>query len=412
MQDFNTENVIIGFKNFLGKQFNDVTSDLRKLKHKFELLENEHGGISILVDYLQEKIQLFPEQVVAMLFTKIIQEIKDENADFILTVPSHFTSFQRQALLDAASIANLNCLQLINETTAIAINYGYYKQDNFSDQSPRNVCFLDFGDTSLQVSIVAFTKGKIQVLATTSTMVGGCDLSQQICNYFCDEIQRKFFIDPKNDKKSWKRLLTEADKLKKMMSTNSTNLRLKLDDFMSIAKVELTICRKQMESICEEQFIDLKKAIERCIEDSKVDDRDIHSIEITGGSSRIPEFHSLVAEIFGKAPSTTLNQDEAVSRGGAIYCAMKSKFVTLKHEIVVHDVLAHNPIQIIFKYISDDITHIETLFDDIIEYPIKRTIVRPLIDKKMPGEISLTSGLDQNNIGTWKCKEFSYNIEV
>lgn len=401
-QNLNSLNTIYGFKCLLGKKFDDVKNYAERLNYKVYKKRSE--TIGFVVKYLNyDKVCLIPEQVLAMLYSKIISETGNGKTDFILTVPSYFTSSERQAMLNAARIANLNCLELINETTAIAMNYGYYRQEKFDGLTPKNVALIDFGHSSIQVSIVAFTKGKIEVLANTSRVIGGQNFDFKLCDYFCEQIKRKYYVNPREDKMAYARLLVEVERLKKLMSINSTNLILKIENFMNLTKVDATICRIDMEKICHELFIMLEQTIRKCIERSKLETEDIHSIEITGGSSRIPEFQKLTALIFGKTPNTTLNRDEAVSHGGAIYCAMRSKHVTPNHKIEFVDVLSDCPLQVTFSYDEEDI-YSATIFEDVQVFPIPMSAVFPLNEQKIFNRVSFSGLEGPQSLESWKRK--------
>lgn len=129
----NMNNTIGNFKELLGRKFDDprAQEELRSLPYHTEALQD--GGIGIRVNYLDEEHVFSPEQITAMLFTKLkedaFKELKTQINDCVITVPSYFTNAQRQALLDAANISGLNVLRLMNETTATALSYGFYKQD-------------------------------------------------------------------------------------------------------------------------------------------------------------------------------------------------------------------------------------------------------------------------------------------
>lgn len=405
------ENTIYGFKHLLGKTADDkcAIAEIRKLNYNAS--ESEFGRIGVQVNYRQAHTIFQPEQILAMLFTKLKSEFKDDKADVILTVPTYFTSSERQALLNSASIARLNCLQLLNETTAIALNYGYYKQEEFAYHKPRNVVFMDFGHTSLQVSVVSFTAGKLQVLATTSIMIGGRDIDQMLADHFCNEFNQKYHIDPREDKKALARLMVEVEKLKKLMSINKTNLKLKIDNFMGREKVEAAICRDIMENICVKLFEKLHGTAEKCIAKSELKAEDIHSIEITGGSSRIPKFKQMVEEIFMKAPSTTLNQDEAVAKGGAIYCSMQSERVKMQHKIKIIDVLSNNPVNIILKCQENNDIDAAVLFDEVTDFPFtKKTALAELKSKDLPTRMYLTNVNRPMTLDSWICK-FGFKLQ-
>lgn len=332
----NMKNTIYGFKRLLGRKYNDpqVQREIKMLP--FKVTQQADGNIGIHVQYLGEEHIFSPEQITAMLFTKLkdISETALQTIvnDCVISVPSYYTQAERQALLDAAQIAGLNVLRLFNETTATALTYGIYKQDLPSpDAPPRNVVFVDCGYASLQVSICTFHKGKLKMLASSAdSQLGGRDIDFILAEYFCKDFQSRYNIDPRTSPRAYLRLLTEVEKLKKQMSANSTTLPLNIECFMDEKDVHGDMKRADMEAMCAHLFKRVETALRQCLEDSKLKLDDIHSVELAGGSSRVPAIKRLVEEVFGRPVSTTLNQDEAVSRGCALQCAMLSPAVRVR----------------------------------------------------------------------------------
>lgn len=319
----------------LGRKFKDpvVQKELLSIPYRVEELPN--GSIGIRVSYMDEEHVFSPEQITAMLFTKLKVDaavaLQTQIYDCVITVPSYFTNAERKALLDAAGIAGLNCLRLVNETTATALSYGFYKQDLPAlEEKARNVVFVDFGHSSIQVSACAFNKGKLKMLAATSDLVGGRDVDLMLAEHFSKEFITKYRMDPRTNKKAFIRLLAEIEKLKKQMSANSTKLPLNIECFMNDTDVASSIQRVDMEDICKHLFVRIEETMKRCLRESKLTLDEIHSVEIVGGSSRIPAVKQLIEQIFGKTSSTGLNQDEAVSRGGALQCAIMSPAVRVR----------------------------------------------------------------------------------
>lgn len=134
--------------------------------------------------------------------------------------------------------------------------------------------------------------------------------------------------------------MTEAEKLKKQMSANSTKLPLNIECFMNEIDVHSTMQRSQMEELCAGLLQRIETTMKKLLKDSNLALEDIHSVEIVGGSSRVPAIKHLIEQIFGKAASTTLNQDEAVSRGAALQCAILSPAVRVR-EFSCSDVQAY-----------------------------------------------------------------------
>lgn len=341
----NMNNTIGGFKRLLGRKYNDphVQNELRKIPYKVE--PRPDGGIGIRVNYQDEEVVFSPEQITAMLFTKLkedsFKELKTQINDCVVTVPSYFTNAERQALLDAAGICGLNVLRLMNETTATALSYGFYKQDlPAPEEKARNVIFVDCGHSALQVSACAFHKGKLKMLASCADQVGGRDFDYALAEHFSNEFQTKYKIDPRTNKRAYLRLLTEVEKLKKQMSANSTKLPLNIECFMNEIDVHSTIQRPDMEAMCAGSLQRIEATMKKLLKDSNLALEDIHSVEIVGGSSRVPAIKQMIEQIFGKPASTTLNQDEAVSRGAALQCAILSPAVRVR-EFTCNDVQAY-----------------------------------------------------------------------
>lgn len=140
------------------------------------------------------------------------------------------------------------------------------------------------------------------------------------------------------------RLLTEVEKLKKHMSANSTTLPLNIECFMNDKDVHGDMKRADFEQMASSLFVRVEETLRNCLDKSNLPLEDIHAVEIVGGSTRIPAIKQLIEKVFKKVPSTTLNQDEAVSRGCALQCAMLSPAVRVK-DFSVTDVQVCNSIR-------------------------------------------------------------------
>merc|ERR1719261_1164235 len=161
--------------------------------------------------------------------------------DVVVSVPSYFTDAERHAMLDASSIAGLNCLWLMNDSMAAAFSYGIYKTDLPADKTT-NVAFVDCGAMDTTVTIVAFVKGKLTVLATACDRhLGGRDFDMILADHFAAEWKEKHKIDAKTNKKAMYRLVTAAEKTKKVLSANPEapiNIECFMDDIDVKGKME------------------------------------------------------------------------------------------------------------------------------------------------------------------------------
>lgn len=149
----NPRNTIFGLKRLLGKNFQDSHVQEDIARWPFTVTEGPDGGCLVEVDYLGEKQKFTPEQLVASMIFDMKDIAKADGSpvtDCVLSVPTFFTERERYAMLNAAEIAQVNCLRLINDTTATALAYGIYKTD-LPEKDAINVAFVDVGMDALQV---------------------------------------------------------------------------------------------------------------------------------------------------------------------------------------------------------------------------------------------------------------------
>lgn len=279
----NLKNTISNFKRLLGRKFNDPIVQEEIKSAPYSVVQLQNGGIGIRVNYLDQEQVFTPEQVTAMLFTKLKETVeaslKKPMKDCVLTVPSFFTSAERSALIDAAQIAGLNILHLLNETTAIALLYGFYKTDlPPPEEKPMNVVFVDFGQSQLQVSIAAFNRGKLKMIASAWDLIGGRNIDAILANQFINEFQQKYKVNTRQNARAYLRLLTETEKLKKQMSANSTKLPLNIDCFIDEIDVHSSMSRSDMEELCADLLKRIEAVCRKCLYDSSKNELEIISL--------------------------------------------------------------------------------------------------------------------------------------
>ncbi|KAK0043028.1 heat shock 70 kDa protein 4 [Biomphalaria pfeifferi] len=328
----NFKNTICGFKRVLGRKFDDpvVQTEIQKSFKPNSVAKDSKGDVTFQMNYLGENQEFSATQMTSMLLNKLKftaeANLKTKVVDVVVSVPAFYTDIERRALLDACQMSGLNCLRILNDTTAVALAYGIYKTDLPAEtEKPRNIVFVDFGHSSLQVSACAFNKGKLKVLATAfDNQLGGRDLDELIVNYMCEEFKKHYKIDPKTKAKAYIRLAQECEKLKKLMSANVQPIPLNIECFMEDKDVHSSMDRAQFEELAAPLFQRLEDTLQAVLDSAKLKPSDVAAVEIIGGSSRVPAFKSIVQKVFSKEPSTTLNADEAVARGCALMCAILS----------------------------------------------------------------------------------------
>uniref|UniRef100_A0A1A8FNG3 Heat shock protein 4a n=1 Tax=Nothobranchius korthausae TaxID=1143690 RepID=A0A1A8FNG3_9TELE len=343
----NFKNTVQGFKRFHGRAFSDLYVQSTKSKLAYDLAPIPSGSTGIKVMYMEEEKVFSVEQVTGMLLSKLKETaesaLKKPVVDCVISVPSYFTDSERRSLMDAAQIAGLNCLRLMNETTAVSLAYGIYKQDlPAPEEKPRIVVFVDLGHSGYQVSVCAFNKGKLKVLATAfDSDLGGKDFDDILVNHFCEEFAKKYKLDVRSKPRALVRLYQECEKLKKLMSANSSDLPLNIECFMNDIDVSGKLNRGQFEEMCAELLAKVEGPLRSVMEQAKLKKEDIYAVEIVGGASRIPAVKERISKFFGKELSTTLNADEAVARGCALQCAILSPAFKVR-EFSITDIVPYS----------------------------------------------------------------------
>jgi len=346
----NIKNTVTDVKRFIGRQFNDpsVQEEMKSLPLKFVELPNNEIGVQVFYQGEQKTFSLV--SIAAM----ELQKLKDvaEKAtsrpcvDVVISVPGFWTEQQRRAMLDASKIANLNCLRLLNETTATAIGYGIYKKD-LSDTEPLRVCFVDVGQSTTSVSIVEFLKGKLKVVSTAYDQnLGGRNFDLLLADHFAKEFQTKFKIDAKSNQKAWIRVVQASEKLKKMLNANP-EAPISIDSLLEDVDVKGMMKKEDFFKMCDPLAERVLDPIRRALADAKLTVEQINAVEVTGGASRSVPIRNKVQDFFKQEARQTMNSEESVVRGCALQCAILSPLFKVR-EYAITDLTSY-PIKVSWK---------------------------------------------------------------
>ncbi|XP_057241904.1 heat shock protein 105 kDa isoform X2 [Malurus melanocephalus] len=404
-------NTVSNFKRFHGRAFNDLFVQKEKEKLSYDLVPMKNGGVGVKVMYMDEEHIFSVEQISAMLLTKLKEtaesNLKKPVTDCVISVPSFFTDAERRSLLDAAQIVGLNCLRLMNDMTAVALNYGIYKQDlPAPEEKPRIVVFVDMGHSAFQVSACAFNKSKLKVLGTAfDPFLGGRNFDGKLVDYFCAEIKSKYKLDPKTKVRALLRLYQECEKLKKLMSSNSTDIPLNIECFMNDTDVSGKMNRSQFEELCADLLQRIETPLHSLIEQTQLKVEDVNAVEIVGGATRIPAVKERIAKFFGKDVSTTLNADEAIARGCALQCAILSPAFKVR-EFSVTDATPF-PISLLWNTEAEDTEGVHEVFSRNHAAPFSKVLI---FYRKGPFELEAFYS-DPNGVPYPESKIGSYVIQ-
>ncbi|XP_016875853.1 heat shock protein 105 kDa isoform X7 [Homo sapiens] len=201
----------------------------------------------------------------------------------------------------------------------------------------------------------------ISVLGTAfDPFLGGKNFDEKLVEHFCAEFKTKYKLDAKSKIRALLRLYQECEKLKKLMSSNSTDLPLNIECFMNDKDVSGKMNRSQFEELCAELLQKIEVPLYSLLEQTHLKVEDVSAVEIVGGATRIPAVKERIAKFFGKDISTTLNADEAVARGCALQCAILSPAFKVR-EFSVTDAVPF-PISLIWNHDSEDTEGVHEVF--------------------------------------------------
>lgn len=340
----NPANSVNNLKRMIGRRADDkeLAVEQRNALYKFATLPNGMLGCEVAYD---DKREVFsPEQITGALFQKL-KGIAERGldgqkvADCVIGCPSWWSDQQRRALLDAASIAGLNVLRLMNETTAIALNYGLLRP--LPKDKEHKVIFFDLGHSSLNVALVSFVEGKLTVLGTAGDRnLGGRDFDDLLVGHFAEMIKTKYKMDVTTDVKAMIKLKKECERVKLNLSANS-KVPFNVEYIMNDRDVTGLIERHEFEALSGQSLLPrLLKPIEELLAKCNVKKEELHAVEVVGGSVRIPVVQKAVLDWFGRDISKTCDGDESVARGCALMCAMISPSFKVR-EFEVADISAY-----------------------------------------------------------------------
>ncbi|KAF9982909.1 adenyl-nucleotide exchange factor sse1 [Mortierella antarctica] len=323
----NFKNTISSLKRIVGRTLADKEVQEIEKQYLTAPLVELNGQLAVKVNYQGQESTFTTVQIFAMYLTKMKEiatvETKMPVSDCVIAIPAWFTDVQRRAVLDAAEIAGLNVLRLMNDSTATALGYGITKTDLPEDKA-RNVCFVDVGHSSYTVSIVSFIKGQLTVKSRAfDRHFGGRDFDRMLVDHFAAQFKTKYGIDVKSNGKAMIRLMAGCEKLKKVLSANA-EAPLNIESIMEDRDVSSMMKRAEFEELAQELISRVEAPLEEALKDAGLTVDEIDAVEIVGGSTRIPALKERIQAFFKKDLSSTLNQDEAIARGAALQCAMLS----------------------------------------------------------------------------------------
>ncbi|MCC5875979.1 MAG: molecular chaperone DnaK [Candidatus Sumerlaeia bacterium] len=333
----NPKRTISSIKRLMGVDYEDIEQWVDLLP--FDVVNHEEGGILIDVNGFGYS----PEQVSALVLKKLKESadayLEQDTTQAVITVPAHFDDNQRNATIEAARLAGLEVLRLLNEPTAAALAYGIGK----SSTKEEVIAVYDFGGGTFDITVLEITDKTFEVLTTTGdTHLGGDDLDNTIVGLIVEEFEEEHGVDLTSDPATLRRLKEVAEKAKcELSATAQTIISLPFISYKDGQPLHLDrpFTRDEFEELVEPFINRTVRCCKRALDDAGLNRKDIDKVVMVGGSTRIPLVQDAVEDFFGLTPFKGVNPDEVVALGAATQAGV---FAGNIEEVTLIDVAPHS----------------------------------------------------------------------
>ncbi|HET7625216.1 MAG TPA: molecular chaperone DnaK [Verrucomicrobiae bacterium] len=314
----NSRNTIYSIKRFMGRKFDEVQEELKRVPYK--VVKASNGDAAVEVEVEGKTKQFTPPEISAMILAKLKADAEmrlgEKISQAVITVPAYFNDSQRQATKDAGKIAGLEVLRIINEPTAASLAYGLDKKKD------EKIAVYDLGGGTFDISVLEIGDGVFEVKATNGdTHLGGDDWDNRIMDWILDEFKKEQGMDLRKQPDALQRIKEEAEKAKIALSSAQQyeiNLPFITADASGPKHISMKLTRAKMEQLCDDLFERTITPVRNCLRDSQISADKIDELVLVGGMTRMPKVVETAHSLVNKPPHQGVNPDEVVAIGAGI----------------------------------------------------------------------------------------------
>ena len=314
----NSRNTIYSVKRFMGRKFDEVQEELKRVPYKVVRAANGDAHIEVEVEGKPKAFS--PQEISAMILAKLKSDAEtrlgESVTQAVITVPAYFNDSQRQATKDAGKIAGLEVLRIINEPTAASLAYGLDKKKD------EKIAVYELGGGTFDISVLEIGDGVFEVKSTNGdTHLGGDDWDNALIDWILEEFKKDQGIDLRKQPDALQRIKEEAEKAKIALSSSQSydiNLPFITADASGPKHIQKTLSRAKMEQLCDSLFERTITPVRACLKDAGLTADKIDELVLVGGMTRMPRVVETAKTLVSKPPHQGVNPDEVVAIGAAI----------------------------------------------------------------------------------------------
>ncbi|KDO64342.1 hypothetical protein CISIN_1g002363mg [Citrus sinensis] len=337
-------------RDMIGKPFKQVKHLIDSLYLPFNVVEDSRGAVSFKID---ENNNFSVEELLAMVLSYAVNLV-DTHAklavkDFVISVPPYFGQAERKGLMQAAELAGMNVLSLVNEHSGAALQYGIDK--DFSNES-RHVVFYDMGATTTYAALVYFSAYNAKVYGKTVSVnqfqvkdvrwdaeLGGQNMELRLVEYFADEFNKQVGngVDVRKSPKAMAKLKKQVKRTKEILSAN-TMAPISVESLYVDIDFRSSITRQKFEELCEDLWERSLVPLREVLNYSGLKMDEIYAVELIGGGTRVPKLQAKLQEYLGRTElDRHLDADEAIVLGASLLAANLSDGIKLNRKLGMVD---------------------------------------------------------------------------